>query len=155
MAKMRIAPNERAKVKLECLRLLVTLKLDPARMQMIVGFVDTYLELNAQEQRQFAKALAVEPPKEKKKVMQIAGNWMKEGWEKGLLEGHQKGRIEGRREEALHFTLRLLHRRVENLPLAVQKRVEKLPLEKLEALGEALLDFESLADLRAWLKANG
>ncbi len=139
------------KVKLECLRLLVTLKLDPARMQMIVGFVDTYLELNAQEQRQFAKALAVEPPKEKKKVMQIAGNWMKEGWEKGLLEGRQ----EGRREEALRFTLRLLHRRVENLPLAVQKRVEKLPLEKLEALGEALLDFESLADLRAWLKANG
>ncbi len=33
MAKMQIAPADRPKVKAECLRLLVTLKLDPARMQ--------------------------------------------------------------------------------------------------------------------------
>ena len=42
MAKMRIAPEDRRTVKLECLRLLATLRLDPARMQLISGFVDTY-----------------------------------------------------------------------------------------------------------------
>lgn len=47
MAKMRIAPKDWACVKLECLRLLVTLRLDPARMRLISGFVDTYLRLNA------------------------------------------------------------------------------------------------------------
>ena len=35
------------RVKLECLRLLATLRLDPARMQLISGFVDTYLRLSA------------------------------------------------------------------------------------------------------------
>jgi hypothetical protein len=49
MAKMKIAPQDRPKVKAECLRLLATLSLDPARMQLISGFVDTYLRLNAAE----------------------------------------------------------------------------------------------------------
>lgn len=49
MAKMKIAPQERPQVKAECLRLLVTLKLDPARMQLISGFVDTYLRLTESE----------------------------------------------------------------------------------------------------------
>ncbi|MDB9446832.1 Rpn family recombination-promoting nuclease/putative transposase, partial [Anabaena sp. CS-542/02] len=35
MAKMKIPPSERPQVKAECLRLLITLKLDPARMQLI------------------------------------------------------------------------------------------------------------------------
>jgi Domain of unknown function (DUF4351) len=48
--------------------------------------------------------------------------------------------------------LRLLTRRVGNLPEAVRSRVEALPLNNLESLGEALLDFQQLADLLAWLE---
>ncbi|WP_313931754.1 hypothetical protein [Nostoc punctiforme] len=47
MSKMNIPKLERPQVKAECLRLLATLKLDPARMQLISGFVDTYLRLDA------------------------------------------------------------------------------------------------------------
>jgi Domain of unknown function (DUF4351) len=36
----------------------------------------------------------------------------------------------------------------------VRERVETLSLEQLENLGEALLDFTSMADLQAWLKAR-
>ncbi|MEO1802753.1 MAG: Rpn family recombination-promoting nuclease/putative transposase, partial [Cyanobacteria bacterium J06629_2] len=50
MAKMKIDQRDRPKVKAECLRLMVTLKLDPARMYLISGFVDTYLDLNSQEE---------------------------------------------------------------------------------------------------------
>ncbi|BAY42247.1 hypothetical protein NIES2111_66430 (plasmid) [Nostoc sp. NIES-2111] len=53
MAKMNIPKEERPQVKAECLRLLTTLKLDPARMQLISGFVDVYLELNAAEEEAF------------------------------------------------------------------------------------------------------
>ncbi|MGK7955442.1 MAG: Rpn family recombination-promoting nuclease/putative transposase, partial [Crocosphaera sp.] len=53
MAKMKIAAQDRAKVKAQCLRLLVTLKLDPARMQLISGFIDTYLTLNPVEENIF------------------------------------------------------------------------------------------------------
>ena len=45
MAKMNIAPEDRPRVKSECLRLLATLRLDSARVQMISGFIDTYLRL--------------------------------------------------------------------------------------------------------------
>lgn len=49
MAKMDIAEKDRPKVKLECLRLMVSLKLNPARMKLIAGFVDTYLRLSETE----------------------------------------------------------------------------------------------------------
>ena len=32
--------------------------------------------------------------------------------------------------------------------------IRNLPLERLEALAEALLDFQGMADLNAWLAAN-
>jgi hypothetical protein len=53
MAKMRIALRDRPKVKAECLRLLATLQLDPARTRLLSGFVDTYLRLNRQEEGVF------------------------------------------------------------------------------------------------------
>ncbi|BAY65129.1 hypothetical protein NIES22_52310 [Calothrix brevissima NIES-22] len=51
------------------------------------------------------------------------------------------------------LVIRQLTRRVGELPEQVRERVETLPLEQLENLGEALLDFTSLADLQAWLEA--
>lgn len=56
-------------------------------------------------------------------------------------------------EEALSLILRLLTRRVGELPQQVRERVETLSLEQLENLGEALLDFTTVADLQVWLEA--
>src|SRR4028118_546288 len=53
MAKMKIQPEDRPKVKAECLRLLATLRLNSAKMQLISGFVDTYLRLNEAEEVAF------------------------------------------------------------------------------------------------------
>lgn len=39
------------------------------------------------------------------------------------------------------------------LPQDVGDRIQTLNLEQLENLGEALLDFTSMADLQAWLEA--
>jgi predicted transposase/invertase (TIGR01784 family) len=63
----------------------------------------------------------------------------------------QEGREEGREVEARSLVLRLLSRRVGELPQEVRQQVESLSLEQLENLGEALLDFTSMADLNAWL----
>jgi hypothetical protein len=41
MANMGIATVDRPRVKLECLRLLATLRLDPARTYFISAFIDT------------------------------------------------------------------------------------------------------------------
>jgi predicted transposase YdaD len=64
----------------------------------------------------------------------------------------QEGREEGRKEEALNLVLRQLSRRFQQkLSSKVRSQVMGLPLPVLEQLGDALLDFSSLADLTAWL----
>src|SRR4051794_20192939 len=50
MAKMGFEPRERVQVKLECLRMLATFRLSPAKQRLISGFVDTYLRLNKKEE---------------------------------------------------------------------------------------------------------
>ncbi|MBW4554830.1 MAG: Rpn family recombination-promoting nuclease/putative transposase [Trichormus sp. ATA11-4-KO1] len=68
--------------------------------------------------------------------------------QEGIQEGEQRGL---QREKLL--VLRLLTRRVGELPQDVRQCVESLSLEQLENLGEALLDFTNMTDLQAWLEA--
>jgi predicted transposase YdaD len=65
--------------------------------------------------------------------------------------GRQEGRQEGRQAEAAALTLRQLQRRCGSLNPNQQARIEALPLSALEALADALLDFEGPEDLQAWL----
>jgi len=62
------------------------------------------------------------------------------------------GRGEARGEARV--TLRQLGRRCGPLSAEQESQIRRLPLELLEALAEALLDFEGMADLNAWLAAN-
>lgn len=67
-------------------------------------------------------------------------------------EGEQIGEERGRQEEATSLVLRQLARRLQQvLPEEMRSRISALPLAQLEALGEALLDFSTMADLEAWL----
>ena len=61
------------------------------------------------------------------------------------------GRQEGRQAEAAALTLRQLRRRCGILSSAQQSRIQGLPLGDLEALADALLDFQGPEDLNAWL----
>lgn len=72
----------------------------------------------------------------------------------GEDRGRQEGRHEGRRAEACSVTLRLLARRCGTISEATTARIEALPLELLEALAEALLNFTDPGDLSAWLAAH-
>jgi predicted transposase YdaD len=72
-----------------------------------------------------------------------------------LAEGRQEGRQEGEAREAAKMTLRQLNRRCGPLSEATTAQIQVLPLEQLEALADALLDFQGPADLAAWLVANG
>jgi hypothetical protein len=142
MAKMAIAPADRPRVKLECLRLLATLRLDPARTRLISGFIDTYLQLNAHEATQFQTALAQAQLQEQEVVMEIVTSWMREGIQ------------QGKHEEALALVLRLLRRRVGPLDAAYEEQIRRLSLEALEDLSEALLDFTRVTDVATWLQAH-
>jgi len=71
-----------------------------------------------------------------------------------LAEGRQEGRQEGEARGEAKVTLRLLNRRCGPLAEATTAQIQALPLEQLESLADALLDFQSPADLSAWLAAN-
>ena len=62
---------------------------------------------------------------------------------------------EGRLEGEAVVALRLLNRRCGPLSEATTARIKALPLAQLEALTEALLDFNCPADLAAWLVQHG
>jgi predicted transposase YdaD len=68
-----------------------------------------------------------------------------------LAEGEARGRQEGEALGETKLALRQLNRRCGPLSEATTACIQALPLEQLEALTEALLDFSGPADLAAWL----
>jgi Domain of unknown function (DUF4351) len=56
-----------------------------------------------------------------------------------------------KQEEGQRIIIRQLNRRVGEIDPLLVERVRGLSIEKLEELGEALLDFSTLTDLEAWL----
>ncbi|MEB3255050.1 MAG: DUF4351 domain-containing protein, partial [Synechococcaceae cyanobacterium] len=85
---------------------------------------------------------------------EIFGLGRQEGQQEGLREGRNEGRQEGRQAEAAALTVRQLHRRCGSLSPQQQARIQALPLPRLEALADALLDFEGAEDLAAWFEAQ-
>ena len=147
MAKMRIEKKDRPKVKAECLRLLVTLKLNPAKMQLISGFIDTYLNLSHSEEILFQEEIStfIEPIQEG--VMQITTSWMRQGIEQGIEQGVERGIEQGQRS----LVMRLIQHKFGEVNSNLATKLENLNSVQLGALGEALLDFSSIDDLTTWL----
>lgn len=68
------------------------------------------------------------------------------------LDWEQETKQQGAEQASRSLILRLLTRRVGELPNAVTEQLEPLALAQLETLGEALLEFSSLSDLETWLQ---
>lgn len=139
MAKMEIIKADRPKVKLECLRMLASLKLNPAKTKLISGFIDTYLKLTAAEERLLQQDLDKISPKEKEAVMEIVTSWMQQGMQQGIQQGE------------LTAITKLLKRKLGNVDQVIYEEIAKLEIAKLEELIEAILDFNNVSDLQLWL----
>lgn len=137
MSKMRIRAEDRARAKLACMRMMLKLPLDPAQKALISEFVNQYLRLNETQRRDYEREAIELKPAEKEQVMAIMNEWTEEAIEKGLM-----------RERAL--VVRMLKRKLGQLPLDIENQVMSLPAEPVEDLGEALLSMSSIADLQAW-----
>ncbi len=135
MAKMDFKPEERVRVKLECLRMLVTLQLNPAKIELISGFIDTYLKLNATEEQALDTELKQANLVEQEQIMEIVTSWM----QKGIEQGEQK------------IVKIQLKRRFNNITPAIESRINGLSSEQLENLADAIFDFQSLEDMSNWL----
>ena len=81
----------------------------------------------------------------------VAQEWIEEGRLEGRTEGRMEGEAQGRAFGEAAVTLRLLNRRCGPLNEATTALIQALPLQQLEALADALLDFRGAADLEDWL----
>ncbi len=70
------------------------------------------------------------------------------------LEGEQRGELKGKLLEAQQIVKRQLNRRVGELNPSLIKQLDALPIEELEELTDALLDFSTVASLEQWLRAR-
>ncbi|QLE57405.1 DUF4351 domain-containing protein [Nostoc sp. TCL26-01] len=68
-------------------------------------------------------------------------------YQKDREQAKQEGRQEGKQD----LILRQLNRRIGKIDVSLIERVQGLSTEQLENLGEALLDFTTVADLDIWL----
>ena len=92
------------------------------------------------------QALPKRTQEESKFIMRLAPLYEQDR-EKAIQQGEAIGLQKG---EA-NLVLRLLNRRFGELPPHITETIQKLTVEQLEDLGEALLDFKSQADLINWL----
>ncbi|RIZ69518.1 MAG: DUF4351 domain-containing protein [Methylococcales bacterium] len=118
-----------------------------------LDFIETILvyklpHLSREEIRKMLSLYEVEL-KQTRFYQEISAEERKEG----ELIGEQKGLQKGLQEECVKLLSRLLRRK-----FGVQPELETLlqdfpnyPLEKLEDLADALLDFNAMADLETWL----
>ena len=135
MTKMRIAPEDRAAVRLECLRMIATLKLETARMKLISRFVGTYLKLTEAEQKQHDTALAKLDIREQEDIMEILTDWEEKGLQRGLAKA------------ALTF----IQSKFGALDEKLVAEVQHLSPERLDALNRAINGFSTANEPSAWL----
>ncbi len=76
--------------------------------------------------------------------------WIEAGEQRGLKRGLKRGRQQG--EAGL--VLKQLRRRLGAISAAQERAIRNLSLRRVERLGEALLGFQSRADLVRWLRHN-
>jgi hypothetical protein len=127
-ALMRVPRERMAWLGAEALRRITEAPLNDQQRFLLGECVQAYLPLDDEQQREFQKLVATEPYRG---VQAMNTTW----YEKGI----EKGRRELLREQ--------LEERFGSLSPAVQERLQQLPVERLSALGKALLRAQSLRDL--------
>ncbi|WP_295882082.1 DUF4351 domain-containing protein [uncultured Thiohalocapsa sp.] len=77
-----------------------------------------------------------------------------EGREEGQKEGREEGREEGAQRAETSMLLRLVKRRFDQVPAGLGERITALTSAQRGELSEALFDFNTPADLQAWLREH-
>jgi predicted transposase YdaD len=157
MSKMQIARRDRVKVKLQCLRLIATLWLDPARSQLISGFVRTYLQMTRPELVELQREVGLLPREEQTTMLTLTNEWIEEGIEKGIVQGIEqgfekgieKGIEKGKVDAERGMILRLGTKRFGEPDAAIRAALDAAELPRLEILVDRLLEVESWSELLA------
>ncbi|MBS4204849.1 Rpn family recombination-promoting nuclease/putative transposase [Lederbergia citrea] len=127
LSKMGYTDKEKVQVKIEFMRMLFKMEIDPAKAELINGFFEMYLRLNEREELQLMKEIKQLDRDEADFISKLPNSWK----EKGLQEGLQKGKTEEKRKIALEM-LR------EGLTIDLIIRITNLSREEIDHLRKKL-----------------
>ncbi|WP_423202549.1 DUF4351 domain-containing protein [Microcystis flos-aquae] len=88
------------------------------------------------------EALSKKTQEDREFIMRLAPLYQQDR-EQAVQQGEQRGEAK--------LVLRQLQRRFGEIPQNLEETIRNLPVERLEDLGLALLDFDTLTDLDNWL----
>jgi hypothetical protein len=76
-------------------------------------------------------------------------------WEqKTIQKGLEQGLEQGSQQEARSLILKLLTKKLGDIPAETKSQVNSLSVTQLEGLAEDLFDFSTIADLTTWLQSH-
>jgi hypothetical protein len=112
------------------------------------GFFSRYQRLTSRQALQLEQERSkVMPAMAREKVIELTNPFI----ELGISRGRRQGRKEGRQQGEIELVLKQLRRRLGSVSASQEKALRVLSISRIEALGEALLEFSSGADLARWL----
>ncbi|MEI3614025.1 transposase [Pseudogracilibacillus sp. SO30301A] len=90
LSKMGYTEKERVQVKLEFLRMVSRMELDPARTALLYGFFETYLKLNEEEEKQMREEISNLPEEEATRILELPNSYFEKGMERGMERGMEQ-----------------------------------------------------------------
>ena len=159
-ALMRPGSWSQAELKLECLRRIATSGVVGLRKQVLVDWVETYVQLSGQDAAELQRLLDLEG-NEEIKTMELT--WLGQAEARGIEKGIERGKKEGKREgmaqgaetatrQAVGRMRRVVLRQIEQrfgaVPTKVRQKIEAIDsLEPLADLAERVLVVDSVGAL--------
>jgi hypothetical protein len=142
-------PESRYNSKTELVRNLYSAGYNQDQIREIFRLIDWMMHLRPDLDRRFKSELVAYEKELKMPYFTSVERLAKEeGREEGLEEGLEKGREQG----SITLLLRMLTRRCGQLPGDVEQEINQLSLAESQALADALFDFQTIDDLKNWLK---
>jgi hypothetical protein len=145
-----------AELKLECLRRIAASEVSGLGKQILLDWVETYVQLTEQDALAFQRLLDLEGHEEIK-AMELTwlGKAEARGLERGIETGLERGIAQGSEtatrqavERMRRVVLRQIEQRFGTVPATVRQRIETIDdLEPLATLAERVLVVPSIADL--------
>ncbi len=136
---MKVEEDRKAELAVSFLGSLAGITLSAEENDVITAFFFGHLRLTVEQRLQMEEQLVTLEPAQKEKIMVLTNPFVEIGIEKGRLQGEAG------------LVLRQLRRRFGAIDTEHEAKVKSLPVEQLEDLGDALLSFQTVQDLSAWL----
>ena len=147
-ALMRPGKLSRAELKMECLRRIERSQVSGWHKEVLVNWVQTYVQLSENDAAEFRRLLEL---KKNKGVRGMQLSWLGKAEAEGMKKGLQKGRIQGEKQSAARMrraVLQLLKGKFGPVPPPVRQRLRAMDsIEPLAQVVERVPLARSIDDL--------